>query len=136
MSACWPLQLEVHKGGHKHPMWGPRGNAPGSLGYFTNPRFSNGLSIIIWWPNLFFFLVYFCLRKTCMMNSSPPNQSLNVNSKWHVMWTYHNFFSKPQAHAFFCGPKHCWSQINEVLILSHNALSLNGMKFVGHQTSK
>ena len=33
-------------------------------------------------------------------------------------------FSKSHAHAFSCQPKHCWSQINEVLILSHNVLKL------------
>ena len=60
----------------------------------------------------------------------------NGNTKWQVMWTYHEFLSKPHAHASSSQPKRCWSQINQVLILSHNVLSYNAMKSVSYQTSK
>ena len=67
---------------------------------------------IIRWPNIFLFQNSFCLRKTCMVTSSPHNHTLNGNTKWQALWTYHNFFSKPHAHAISCRTKRCWSQIN------------------------
>ena len=71
------------------PLVESRGNALESFGYFTHPMFSDSL------------------RKTRMVTSSPHNHILNGNTKWQVIWTYHNFFSMPHAHAIFYQPKGC-----------------------------
>ena len=128
-----PLGLGVYMGCCKPLLWGSGAMFLETLAISLIPRFQIACPFIICWPNLCIFENSFCLSKTCMVTSSPHKYSLNGNTKWQVMWTYRNFFSKSHVHAIFCWPKRWWSQINRVLILSHDALSLNAMKSVGYQ---
>ena len=112
MAAYWHLQLGVHMGHCKPPLWSPGAMSLEPLAILPIPHFQIIFPCINLWPNLSLFYVYFCLRKTCMVTSSPHHHTLNGNTKWLVMWTYHNFFSKHHVHAFSCQPKHCLSQIN------------------------
>ena len=66
----------------KPPVVGFKGNAPESFGYFTNPRFSNNLSIHHLVAKSFPFIgLSFCLRKTCMVTLSAHHHTLNGNAK-------------------------------------------------------
>ena len=114
-----------------NPLVESRVNAPGRLGCLTNPRFSVSLSMHNSDLIFSFFITPFLLRlrMTCMVTLPLHNHTLNGNTKWQVIWTYHKCFSKPRAHAFSCRCQFL------VLILSHNVLSLNTMKSMGHQTS-
>ena len=101
---------------------GVGGNAPGSFGYFTNPRFSNSLSMHASFSDLIFSFIkslFACMKLAWWIRLPPPPQT-----KWQYNGVSHRYM-------FSCRPKRCWSQINEFLILSHNAISL-AMKFVEH----
>ena len=111
-------------GRYKPSLWGPRVLPLEALAISSIPDFQIAFPCTIRWPNYFRFYVFSCLLKTCKVTSSPHHYTLNGSRKWQVTWAYNNFFSKPHVHAFSCRPKRCWSQINYVLILSHNALSL------------
>ena len=104
------------------PLVGSRGNTSGSFGYFTNPRFSNSLSMHASFSDLIFSFIkslFACMKLAWWIRLPPPPQT-----KWQYNGVSHRYM-------FSCRPKRCWSQINEFLILSHNALSL-AMKFVEH----
>ena len=103
-------------------LWRVRRQSPGSFGYFTNPRFSNSLSMLASFSDLIFSFIkslFACMKLAWWIRLPPPPQT-----KWQYNGVSHRYM-------FSCRPKRCWSQINEFLILSHNALSL-AMKFVEH----
>ena len=87
---------------------GSRGNATRSFGYlwsqlFKYPFHASIGDLIFSIIRSLFACVSFCLRKTCMVSSSPHHHTLNGNIS--------QFFSNPHGHAFSCRPKRCWSQI-------------------------
>ena len=67
-------------------------STPGSFDYFTDSRFSNGLSMHHSVTKSFFICrsLFACVRLAWWLHLR--TNTLNASAKWQVMWTSHNFF--------------------------------------------
>ena len=105
----------------KPPLWGPRDNAPESFGYFIDPRFSNRLSMHHSVTYSFPFLGLFCMRKICMVTSSPHhhtwgcvNYSISVSNLLLLFCLHWYKFKRHVTSRLWRGlwRKHVWTNQN------------------------
>ena len=114
---CWPklnMCQNVHPcnwgfiwGSVSPSLWGPGTMCLKTLAISLIPGFKIAFQCIFWWTNLFFSWVSFSLHKTCIAR-------LNGGTKWQVMWTYHNFFSKSNCMCFLAD-SNTWGSITKAI---------------------